>query len=80
MLDVRHWLPIHLRIAYRIAALVWRCLLGLAPSYFFFILRTYCHHRTFALAATGYNEQGSPPHKEIVPPHKGGTQLVAWPS
>ena len=33
MRDVLHWLPSEQRIAYRIAALVWRCLLGLAPAY-----------------------------------------------
>src|SRR6218665_3884838 len=30
MLDILHWLP---AIEYRMAALVWRCLLGLAPAY-----------------------------------------------
>ena len=33
MLETLHWLPIRQRIAYRIASLVWRCQLGLAPSY-----------------------------------------------
>ena len=33
MSDVLHWLPIEQRIEYRIAALVWRCSLGVAPSY-----------------------------------------------
>jgi len=33
MHDVRHWLPLKQRIAYRISALVWRTLLGLAPAY-----------------------------------------------
>ena len=33
MLDVLHWLPSEQRIAYRTAALVWRCLLGFAPAY-----------------------------------------------
>lgn len=33
MRDVLHWLPSEQRIAYRVAALVWRCLLGLAPAY-----------------------------------------------
>src|SRR6218665_2423521 len=28
-----HWLPARQRIEYRMAALVWRCLLGLAPPY-----------------------------------------------
>src|SRR5688572_2822782 len=33
MRDVLHWLPASQRISYRIAALVWRCLAGCAPSY-----------------------------------------------
>ena len=33
MRDVLHWLPVSQRISYRVAALVWRCLLGSAPSY-----------------------------------------------
>ena len=33
MHDVLHWLPIEQRIEYRIAAQVWRCSLGIAPSY-----------------------------------------------
>src|SRR6218665_1926507 len=33
MLDVLHWLPAEQRISYRIASLVWRCLVGLAPVY-----------------------------------------------
>src|SRR6218665_1156133 len=33
MLDVPRWLPAEQRISYRIAFIVWRCLLGLAPLY-----------------------------------------------
>src|SRR6218665_2444692 len=33
MLDVLNWLPAKQRISYRIASIVWRCLLGLAPLY-----------------------------------------------
>src|SRR6218665_2893957 len=33
MRDTLHWLPIAQRISYRIAVLVWRCLLGSAPGY-----------------------------------------------
>src|SRR6218665_3321423 len=33
MRDILHWLPARQRIEYRMAALVWRCLLGLAPAY-----------------------------------------------
>ena len=31
--DTLHWLPVSQRIQFRIAALVWRCLLGTAPAY-----------------------------------------------
>ena len=33
MLEVLHWLPICQRIEYRVSALVWRCMRGLAPIY-----------------------------------------------
>src|SRR6218665_182341 len=33
VLDVLHWLPFQQRIIFRIAALVWRCLLDLALAY-----------------------------------------------
>ena len=33
MRDILHWLSARQRIEYRMAALVWRCLLGLAPTY-----------------------------------------------
>src|SRR6218665_1877368 len=33
MLDVLHWLPFQQRIIFCIGALVWRCILGLAPVY-----------------------------------------------
>src|SRR6218665_1679562 len=33
MRDILHWLPARQRIEYRMAVLVWRCLLGLAPAY-----------------------------------------------
>src|SRR6218665_3106354 len=33
MRDTLHWLPIDQCISYRIAVLVWRCLLGSAPGY-----------------------------------------------
>src|SRR6218665_1477738 len=39
MLDVLHWLPLQQRIMFRIGAMVWRCILGLAPAY----LRDLCH-------------------------------------
>src|SRR6218665_1362037 len=34
MLDVLHWLPLQQRIICHIGAMVWRCILGLAPAYF----------------------------------------------
>ena len=33
MCDILHWLPARQRIEYRMAALVWCCLLDLAPAY-----------------------------------------------
>ena len=33
MLDVLHWLPFQQRIIFRIGAMVWRCIPGLAPAY-----------------------------------------------
>src|SRR6218665_3027610 len=33
MRDVLHWLPVSQRILYRISALVWRSVIGCAPSY-----------------------------------------------
>src|SRR6218665_3819380 len=33
MHDILHWLPIAQRISYRMAVLVWRCLLGSGPPY-----------------------------------------------
>src|SRR6218665_1770227 len=39
MLDVIHTLPLPQRIMFRIGAMVWRCILGLAPAY----LRDLCH-------------------------------------
>src|SRR6218665_382649 len=33
MLDVLHWQPLQQRIMFRIGAMVWRCILGLAPAY-----------------------------------------------
>jgi|SRR6218665_2391181 len=33
MRDTLHWLPIRQRIFYRVAVLVWHCLLSIAPVY-----------------------------------------------
>ena len=40
MLTVLHWLPSEQRITYVLAALIWRCLLGLAPVYLQELCRT----------------------------------------
>jgi hypothetical protein len=40
MLEFLHWLPIRQRIEYRIGALVWRCQLGLAPTYLLDLYRS----------------------------------------
>src|SRR6218665_2072583 len=42
MLAVLHWLPAEQRISYRIASLVWRRLVGLAPVYLHVYLRELC--------------------------------------
>src|SRR6218665_1349675 len=47
MLDVLRWLPAEQRISYRIASIVWRCLLGLAPLY----LRELCCHVHCAMSS-----------------------------
>ena len=39
MRDTLHWLPIRQRIFYRVAVLVWHCLIGFAPVY----LQELCH-------------------------------------
>src|SRR6218665_2327194 len=39
MFDVLNWLPLQQRIIFRIGAMVWRCILGLAPAY----LQDLCH-------------------------------------
>ena len=56
MCDVLHWLPVSQRISYRIAAMVFRCVLGFAPSY----LRDLCRpvsdvaaRRVLRFAASG---------------------------
>src|SRR6218665_4134038 len=47
MLDVPHWVGGELRISYRIASLVWRCLAGLAPVY----LRVLCYRPLSAMSS-----------------------------
>ena len=31
--DTLHWLPVPQRISYKIAAMVWHCIIGIAPTY-----------------------------------------------
>src|SRR6218665_4020345 len=33
MRDTLHWLPVRQRIHYRLSTIVWRCVLGIAPTY-----------------------------------------------
>src|SRR6218665_2671123 len=33
MQDTLHWLPVRQRIHYRLSTVVWRCVLGIAPTY-----------------------------------------------
>ena len=33
MRDILHWLPVRQRIHYRLSTIVWRCVLGIAPTY-----------------------------------------------
>src|SRR6218665_3445878 len=33
MRDTLHWLPVLQRIHYRLSTIVWRCVLGIAPTY-----------------------------------------------
>src|SRR6218665_999169 len=44
MLNVLHWLPVRQRIQYRVASLVWRCQLGLAPAYLMDLYISQCRH------------------------------------
>src|SRR6218665_4057603 len=60
MLDVLHWLPAEQRISYRIASIVWRSLLGLAPLY----LRELCcplHSAMSSLTIPSLISTGSSP-------------------
>src|SRR6218665_3393661 len=40
MLEVLRWLPVRQRIEYRVASLVWRCHLGIAPIYLIDLCRS----------------------------------------
>src|SRR6218665_2480227 len=58
MLDVLHWLPAEQQISYRIASLVWHCLVGLAPVY----LRELCCPPLVAMSSRSLrsSQQGLP--------------------
>src|SRR6218665_2761827 len=45
--DTLHWLPVRQRIHYRLSTIVWRCVLGIAPTYLLelFILTSSCTGR-----------------------------------
>src|SRR6218665_2617102 len=47
MRDTLHWLPVQQRIHYRLSTIVWRCALGIAPTYLLdlFILTSSCTGR-----------------------------------
>src|SRR6218665_471661 len=47
MRDILHWLPVRQRIHYRLSTIVWRCVLGIAPTYLLelFILTLSCTGR-----------------------------------
>jgi len=47
MRNILHWLPIQQRILYRLSSIVWRCVLGIAPTYLLdlFTLTSTCSGR-----------------------------------
>ena len=47
MRDTLHWPPVRQRILYRLSSIVWRCVLGIAPTYLLelFILTSACSGR-----------------------------------
>src|SRR6218665_3630609 len=47
MRDTLHWLPVRQRIHYRLSTIVWRCVLGIVPTYLLelFILTLSCTGR-----------------------------------
>src|SRR6218665_2170747 len=57
MRDTLHWLPVRQRIHYRLSTIVWRCVLGIAPTYLLglFILTSSCTGRqSLRSASRGY--------------------------
>src|SRR6218665_2505243 len=57
-----HWLPVRQRIHYRLSTIVWRCVLGIAPTYLLglFILTSSC---------TGRQSLRSASRGDFVVPH-----------
>ena len=74
MCDVLHWLPASKRISYRIAALVWRCLTGSAPSYLSDLCRPVsdlASRRALRSSAKGsYWSLGPAPRSDSVEPSR----------
>src|SRR6218665_858808 len=62
MQDTLHWLPVRQRIHYRLSTIVWRCVLGIAPTYLLglFILTSSC---------TGRQSLRSASRGDFVVPH-----------
>src|SRR6218665_1115503 len=78
MIDVLHWLPAEQRISYRIASIVWRCLLGLAPLY----LRELCCplHSAMSSQSLCSSQQGLllVPFAHTVPPLSRAVLFPWW--
>src|SRR6218665_363687 len=70
MLDVLHWLPAEQRISYRIASLVWRCLVGIAPVY----LRELCCPTLSAMSSRSL--RSSQPGFLLVPIARTSTKQI----
>ena len=89
MRDTLHWFPIAQRISYRIAAFVWRCLLGSAPAYMYLCelcipasglpgrraLRSYVTGQLLVPRATTATRDGSRTSDRGTRLHNGGLGL-----
>src|SRR6218665_2733443 len=62
MRDTLHWLPVRQRIHYRLSAIVWRCVLGIAPTY---LLELF----TLTSSCTGRQSLRSASRGDFVVPH-----------
>ena len=54
MLEVLHWLPVRQRVDYRVASLVWRFQLGIAPNYLIIIKIIDLYRSVSRIAREGY--------------------------